>query len=181
MQFLLPNERIIFGFINFLTDSIVPLRFFCLFVIPPMVENRILKQNEWWADVRHAARNVMYFKNGFKFHFVHPVLCPLTLHFALCQQFESFRGIYSTLLCHLQWFCSLRSSHSMPSITIIKRNIANILRKSDQLRGVRDGQIKDFKNLYPETETLPSFLSLGPNRRLQNMCAKAKGSKMYIS
>lgn len=49
--------------------------------------------------------------------------------------------------------CVYALSRSMvASIDIIKKceYIANILRKSDQLRGIRDEQIKDLKNLYYE-------------------------------
>lgn len=120
---------------------------------------------------RHADRTVMYFKNGFKFHFAHPRSLLFILHFV------SNRSHFVELIPHYYVICNgniyIKVTQCCHQIAIVKSSIANILRKSDQLRGIRGEQIKDSsKILYMiriKREPISDTEALGGCQREKNV------------
>lgn len=125
--------------------------------------------------MRHAAqenRKVMSFKNGFKFHFDPAILRRSS--YCTLSAVRRCAKIYSALLCHLAF--GLRSSQWQRSFR--KKNIANILRKSDQLRGIREEQIKDLKSDCVDCINDYPIVGLKARRKLKGAKCIYDGSEM---
>ena len=175
------NQTHHFGFINFLTFRLLFIYFLFIFSFQidgrnfkhsPLYSKWKTKQKKRWNPRPNARKAVtlmlnwnagtvskLYFKNGFKFHILFIRLLLSSFCTLSAVRLEIW---YWKFIPHYYVICN-SSVYAWSNIKSIAKkrgqqqhSIANILRKSDQLRGIRELQIKNFfflDKLFTDWET----------------------------